>query len=190
MPSKKLTSEEESALWQLARQRLALKQLKPTVSSELVTRFRAQLPARQEDDTLEALIRRASSNSQSTAEIKTFKPKPTKQFKPLAEFMRFAADTHEDEIPLPDAESVLESVDGRFRLRITAINDHIDIFIQALGFAADEFANSCIGLFDPSDKNRPITIMTLDQDGDGHSQVKNTLNLRRALLKPVIVLVE
>lgn len=190
VPSKKLTTEEEVALWLHARQRLMLIQLKPRVSSDLVARVRAQLPPRQENETIGDLIRRASSNTQSTAEVKAFKPKPIKQFEPLAEFVRFAADTHEAEMPLPDAESALESVDGRFRLRITAIGDRIDIFIQALGFTADEFAHRTIGLANPSDENNPIAVITLDHDGDGNCQVKDTPDLRRALLRPVIVLIE
>ena len=190
MPSKKLTGEEETALWQLARRRLGLKTLRPKVSAKLVDRLRAQLPTQQKDETIGDLIRRASSKARSTANVTPFNPKPSKQFKPLAEFVRLAADTGDTEIPLPAPESALESVDGRFRLRVTTLNGRIDIFIQALGFAADEFANCCIGLADPSDENEPIAIMTLDQDGDGNCQITDTPRLRRALLKPVVVLVE
>ncbi len=190
MPDKKLTNEEQAALWQLARQRLESKKLKPTISSELVDRLHTQLPTQQKDETLGDLIRRSSTSTRPTAEIKQFKPKPSKRFKPVAEFIRLAADSHDTEMPLPHPESVLESENGQFRLRVTVINGRIEILIQALGFAADQFANRCIGLADPGDENVLIAEITLDQDGDGSCQVEDTPRLRHALLKPLIVLVE
>jgi hypothetical protein len=190
MPDKKLTSEEQAALWQLARQGLESKNLKPAISSELANRLCTQLPVQQKDETLGNLIRRASTRTRSMAEVKQFKPKPSKRFKPVAEFMRLAADSHDTEMPLPDPESVLESADSQFRLRVTAINGRIEILIQVLGFAADQFANCCIGLADPGNENVLIAEITLDQDGDGSCQVEDTPRLRRALLKPLIVLVE
>lgn len=190
MPDKKLTSEQQAALWLLARQRLELKNLKPAISSEFADRLRTQLPVQQKDETLGNLIRRASTHTRPTAEVRPFKPKSSKRYKPVAEFMRLAADSHDTEMPLPDPENVLESADSQFRLRVTVINGRIEILIQALGFAADQFANCCIGLADPSDENMLIAEITLDQDGDGSCQVEDTSRLRRALLKPLIVLVE
>ena len=188
MPDKKLTNEEQAALWRLARQRLELKKFTPTVSSELVDRLRTQLPAQQKDETLGDLIRRASTRT--TAEIKPFKPKPAKRYTPLTEFLRLAADSHNPEMPLPLPENILESADGQFRLRVSLVNDRIEIFIQALGFAADQFANCCIGLADSGNENELIAEITLDQDGDGSCQIEDTPRLRRALLKPVFVLIE
>jgi hypothetical protein len=188
VPDKRLTSEDEAALWQLARRLLALKKLKPSVSSDLADRLRTQLPARQKGETLGDLIRRASARDQPTAQIKPFRTKPVKRFKPLAEFVRLAADTHDAEMPLPEPDSALESADGRFRLQVTATGDHIDISIQVLGFAADELAHSQIGLADPRDVNEVVAIMTLDEDGDGQCKIEDSSRLRRALLKPVIVL--
>jgi len=186
---RKLTNDEEAALWRLARRQLEIEKLEPAVSSELADRLRAQLPARRENETLGDLIRRASANTRSTAEVKSFKPKSTRRYKPLAEFVRLAADTGETELPLPDPASELESADGRFRLRVMATDDGIDIYIQALGFAADEFANCRIGLAGPDDGDEPVAVVTLDQDGDGNCRIEDTPRVRRALLKPVIVLV-
>ena len=69
MPDRKLTNEEEAALWRLARRQLRMKKLEPAVSPELVDRLRAQLPARKENETLGDLIRRASTNTRATAEV-------------------------------------------------------------------------------------------------------------------------
>lgn len=190
MLNNKLTNEEQAALWQLARQRLQLKKLKPAVSSELVNRLRSQLPTQQENETLGDLIRRVSSNTSSTVELKPFKAKPTKHYKPLTEFVRLAADSHDTEMPLPIPESALESADGQFRLRITEINGRINIVIQTLGFAVDQFANSCIGLVDSSDETNIIAEIKLDQDGDGSCLLEDTQQLRQALLNLLIVLVE
>ncbi len=184
----KLISEEQTALWRLARQRLELKQLTPTVSSDLVDRFRTQLPTQLKDETLGDLIRRSST--QSKVEIKPFKPKATKQFKPLTEFIRLAADSHDTDMPLPYPESELESADGQFRLKVTESNSLVNIVIQALGFAADQFANRSIGLVDPNDETKLIAEIILDQDGDGSCQLDDSQNLRRTLLNPVIVLID
>ncbi len=191
MTNKKLNNDEQVALWQLARQRVELKRIKPAISSELVGRLRAQLPIQKKDESLGDLIRRASSsNIQSPVEIKPFKPRSARQYKPLTEFIRLAADSDDTALSLPDPETVLESADGQFRLRVTLINNRIEILIQALGFAADQYANCCIGLTEPGDENQIVAEITLDQDGDGSCQVEDTKRLRRALLKPFIVLVE
>ena len=140
MSDKKLTDTEEVTLWQQARQRLAVKKLKSAFSPKMVDRLRAQLPKKQENETIGDLIRRASKQTQASGEIIPFAPKQIRRYKPLAEFVRLAADTSESEIPLPDPKSALESPDGRFRLRVIAKTDGIEILVQALGFAADQFA--------------------------------------------------
>ncbi len=190
MSDEKLTDQEEIVLWRRARDFLMEKKLKSTVSSRLVGRLRAQLPAKEKDETIGELIRRSSARASGSGEVVAFKPKPKRLFKPLTEFVRLAADTSDAEIPLPGPESPLESADGRFRLSITVENQSIDIFIQALGFAADEFANCRIGLANPNDDNEPIAVVTLDSDGDGRCQMDDTPGARRALLRPVILLMD
>ena len=184
-----LTPEEEKALWEQARRCLALTQTKPTVPADWVDRLQAQLPPKQQNETIGDWLRRASAESVDThADVLPFRPKPSRRLTPLTEFVRLAADSSESEPELPG--SALESSDGRFRLRVLADTHGVTIFIEALGLATDQFAHSCIGLLNPEDSREPVFTIDLDQDGDGHCRIEDTPVLRRALLNPVILLVE
>lgn len=186
-----LTLNEEKALWEQARRCLMLRQTKPTVSADLADRLQAQLPARQQDEGIGDWVRRAStSTTNANTNVLPFRPKASRRLTPLTEFVRLAADSSGSTLSLPSG--ALESSDDRFRLRVLADSESSDvtIFIEALGLAADQFAHSCIGLLDSDNTNEPILTVDLDQDGDGQCQIGDTPILRRALLNPVIVLVE
>lgn len=193
MGDKKLCKEEEAMLWEQAGRRLSAVASKPQVTSRLVDRLFGQLPNKRDNETIGDLIRRASAEShvsQPGSNIRTLSPRSSKRFKPLSEFVRLAADTSGPGIPLPDPDCDLESPDGRFRLKISADRGKIHITVQALGFAADEFANHCIGLAGPQGNDGPIVIFQLDQDGDGSCAIIDSDSARQALLRPAIWLME
>ncbi len=186
-----LTPAEEEALWEQARLCLSLTQTKPAISTALVDRLHAQLPPKQQDENMGDWLRRASTGTvDTTADVLPFRPSSSssRRLTPLSEFVRLAADSSGSELSLPD--SALESSDGRFRLRVLADSSGVTVFIEALGLAADQFAHSCIGLLNPDNTDEPLLTIDLDQDGDGHCRIEDTPALRRALLNPVILLIE
>lgn len=184
-----LTLREEKALWEQARHCLAFQQTKPAVATNLVNRLQAQLPTKQQGETMGDWLHRASTATTDTrADVLPFRPKSSRRLIPLTEFVRLAADSSGSEPELPSG--ALESSDGRFRLRVLADTSGVTIFIEALGLATDQFANSCIGLLNPENAHEPIFTVDLDQDGDGHCRLEDTPDLRHALLNPVILLVE
>lgn len=67
-------------------------------------------------------------------------------FTPVTEVVPLTTTTDMTEPELPDPGRPLESVDGRFRVWAEEENGKIRITIEALGLAADEFANKRIGI--------------------------------------------
>jgi hypothetical protein len=66
----------------------------------------------------------------------------------------------------------------------------VSIAVQALGLATDEFANRTLGIAGAGADAEPVALLQLDEDGDGSVRLPDSPELRRALLKPVIGLVE
>ncbi|MCP4406514.1 MAG: hypothetical protein GY807_01895 [Gammaproteobacteria bacterium] len=183
---------EELAIWHELERLLTIMSVDKPMSKDEVRRLLAQLPPRIDKETVGDRIRRMSQNSESRAVA----------FMPLADIDRMAADSSQEEIPLPDPGRALESNDGRFRLSITSKENKIHILIEALGFAADDFANKRIGLVGKGDwypgsggavrlsRDDLVAIIKLDQDGDGEGLIDDRKELRQALLHPVIGVVE
>ena len=113
------------------------------------------------------------------------------RFTPLTEIVRLAADSAgvSREVPLPDPGRAIESADGRFRLTIAAEAGGIRVGVQALGLASDLFANRRIGLAGPGGAE-PLAVIPLDGDGDGECRLDDRAEVRRALLRPVIGLID
>jgi hypothetical protein len=187
-----LAPEEARALWREARRRLALVDLDPPVTRDRIDRLLAALPPRQPGEDLGGWLRRAGGAEQRpSAEILTFPGAGRVRFTPLTEIVRLAADSAgvSGEVPLPDPGRAIESADGRFRLTIAAEAGGIRVGVQALGLAGDLFANRRIGLAGAGGAS-PLAAIALDGDGDGECRLDDRPDVRRALLRPVIGLID
>lgn len=192
MPNQTLSDAEALTLWREAERRLRLVDVEPPLSMATVDRLLDTLGPRRSNESLGDWLQRGQAPSTTTterpsAEIIPFNPR-RQRFTPVAEIVRLAADTSGPEIPLPTRE--LETADGRFRLRVTLEGDQVVLDVQALGLASDEFAGRTIGLAATDAGEPPIALLQLDEDGDGTVRLPDTDELRQALLKPVLGVVE
>ncbi|MCP5420168.1 MAG: hypothetical protein H6969_06720 [Gammaproteobacteria bacterium] len=169
----------------------------PPLSKQEAAQFVAQLPTRQGDETLGDRIRRAARNQRIASSNVIYI-----NFRPLIAIQRLAADSGEV-APLPDPGRPLKSADGRFRLWITAVSGMLQLTIEALGFASEEFAGRRLALAAAGAwseqameqnvqlrRDAVIAEWTLNEDGDGECKIPDSLETRQALLRPVIGLVE
>ncbi len=198
MTDRKLSDTEALELWQRAERRLRLIDTEPPVAFAEVDALLKVLGPRERDEALDAWLKRARTPAPApalaerpSAEIIPFSPQFSarrQRFTPVAEIVRLAADSAGRGIPLPTRE--LESADGRFRLKVTREADQVVIAVQALGFAADEFAGRTLGLASATAAAVPLAVLQLDDDGDGSVRLPDSDELRRALLNPVLGLIE
>jgi hypothetical protein len=188
MTKRKLTEAQVLDLWREAAQRLRLVDREPALTAARVDGLLQLLgPRPQGESVAEWLTRRRTAGSERTsAQIIPFNPR-RHRFIPVAEITRLAADSGGTGIPLPARE--LETADGRFRLSVVLVGAQIVITVQALGPAADDFAGRTIGLAG-SGAAAPLAVLQLDGDGDGRVHLPDTPELRQALLRPVIGLIE
>jgi hypothetical protein len=190
MTDHKLSPAEALALWREAERRLRLVDREPPLTMAKVDGLRQLLGERRTDESLADWLLRARKEAREerpSAQIIPFSPR-RQRFVPVAEITRLAADSAGSEIGLPVRE--LETADGRFRLAVTAEGDQLLIGLQALGHAADEFAGRAIGLASAEAGAEPVAVLQLDGDGDGQTRLPDSPELRRALLRPVLGLVE
>ena len=192
--TRKLSDTEAEELWRIAEQRLRLVDREPPVAPSQVDALLQTLGPRRREESLGEWLQRARAPQaeapRPSAEIIPFSARfnaRRQRFTPMAEIVRLAADSG-GEIALPARE--LETADGRFRLKVTGEGDQVVIELQALGLAADEFAGKTIGLAPAAEAAEPIALLALDDDGDGRVRLPDEPALRRALLKPVLGLVE
>jgi hypothetical protein len=177
-------------LWREAERRLRLVDREPPLTMAKVDGLRQVLGERRADESLADWLLRARSETRQprpSAQIIPFSPR-RQRFVPVAEITRLAADSAGSEIGLPVRE--LETADGRFRLAVRAEGDQLLIELQALGHAADEFAGRSVGLASAEPGAEPVAVLQLDSDGDGQARLPDSPALRRALLRPVLGLVE
>lgn len=165
------TNDELHELWREAQRRLRLVDTEPPVSTERIEQLLNHLPERAPGEHLRDWLAHTQPRSQ-----------------PI-EFLRWAADTSDGDAPLPDPDSSLESEDGRFRLNLSSSDGHIHITLQALGFAADEFAHKQMGI-STSDRATPLAVIVLDEDGNGTVSIEDSQQAREVLLKPEIRVLE
>ena len=192
--TRKLSDTEAEELWRMAEQRLRLVDREPPVAPSQVDALLQILGPRRREESLGDWLQRSraprAEAARPSAEIIPFSPRfnaRRQRFTPMAEIVRLAADSG-GEIALPARE--LETADGRFRLKVTGEGDQVVIALQALGLAADEFAGKTMGLAPAAGGAEPIALLALDEDGDGRVRLPDDPALRRALLKPVIGLIE
>lgn len=190
MTEHKLPQAEALALWREAERRLRLVDREPPLAMAKVDGLRQLLGQRRADESLADWLLRARNEAREarpTAQIIPFSPR-RQRFTPVGEITRLAADSGGPGIGLPLRE--LETADGRFRLAVRAEGDQLLITLQALGHAADEFAGRLMGLSGSEPGDEPLAMLRLDDDGDGQARLPDSPELRRALLRPVIGLVE
>jgi len=192
--TRKLSDTEAEELWRMAEQRLRLVDREPPVALSQVDALLQTLGPRRREEALGDWLQRSrapqAEAARPSAEIIPFSPRfnaRRQRFTPMAEIVRLAADSG-GEIALPSRE--LETADGRFRLKVSGEGDQVVIELQALGLAADEFAGKTLGLAPATGGAEPIALLALDEDGDGRVRLPDDPALRRALLKPVIGLIE
>jgi hypothetical protein len=196
MTDRKLSDAEALALWRRAEQRLRLLDAEPPVKIDQVDALLRVVGPRRPGEALGDWLMRSqapqtTASERPSAEIIPFSaPFSAKRqrFTPVAEIVRLAADSAGSEVALPSRE--LETADGRFRLKVTSAGDQVLIEIQALGLAADEFAGRTIGLAPADGAPDPVAVLELDADGDGRVRLSDGPELRIALLKPVIGVIE
>ncbi|HSA80298.1 MAG TPA: hypothetical protein VLE23_05715 [Geminicoccaceae bacterium] len=196
MTDRKLSDAEALHLWRRAEQRLRLLDTDPPIAQDQVDALLQVLGPRRQDESLADWLLRsrtpqAAAIDRPSAEIIPFSPKfsaKRQRFTPVAEIVRLAADSAGSEVALPSRE--LETADGRFRLKVSSARDQVLIEIQALGLAADEFAGRTIGLAPADGAPDPVAVLELDADGDGRIRLPDSPELRVALLKPVIGVIE
>jgi hypothetical protein len=190
MTENNLSQAEALTLWREAERRLRLVDREPPLTMAKVDGLRQLLGQRRADESLAEWLLRARSEAREerpSAQIIPFSPR-RQRFVPVAEITRLAADSAGSEIGLPVRE--LETADGRFRLAVRAEGDQLLIELQALGHAADEFAGRSVGLASAEPGAEPVAVLQLDGDGDGQARLPDSPELRRALLRPMLGLVE
>ena len=192
MTEAKRSAADLEVLWRRAEQRLRLTDIEPPLSWSRVDAVRKALGPRHPGESLRGWLQRARAGAPVARPAAEVAPliafDPTRQrFVPLAGITRLAADSAGTEIELPTRE--LESSDGRFRLRVEPAGGEVVIMLQALGLASDDFAGKRLGLAS-AEAPQPFAVIALDEDGDGSVALPDTATLRRALLQPVIGLIE
>ncbi len=169
--------------WQEAYNRLMLVDIEEPVSEQTVDLFLEELPKRLETEDYSSWLTRGKK----LAKIVAF---PTLKFSYLTDVQRLAADTRKTNDALP--EKPLLSSNKQFRITVTEIPENkVKLMVEALGLASSKYAHKLIGISAENNKDDLITVLHLDEDGEGvDDTLENTPTLRQALLRPVISLIE
>ncbi|MCK4494097.1 MAG: hypothetical protein KAU26_08585 [Methylococcales bacterium] len=170
-------------VWQEAYQRLMLVDKERPVSEETVDNFLASLPKRLLDESFLNWIKRG----QKLNKILSF---PTLKFRYLTDVQRLAADTRKTQDALP--EKSLLSCNKQFRLTFQILaNNKLCLKVEALNLASSRYAYRFIGIAGNNSKDDLITMIRLNEDGEGMDEsLENSSIVRQALLRPVIALIE
>jgi hypothetical protein len=131
-----------------------------------------------------AIVEEAPATSSPTSDNVTSLADYRQRFRPVATFVRLAADSAGPDIGLPSRP--LETEDGQFRLKATAEDDGLHVEIQALGMASSDWSGRRMGLSSSADDQPLLAIFTFDEDGDATVLIDDTPANRQALLRPMI----
>ncbi len=168
--------------WQAAYRRLLLVDTEKPVTETQVDDFLQNLPKRLECEDYGQWLKRG----RRLAKVIAF---PKIRFQSVTDVQRLAADTRILEDALP--KKPLLSRNKLFRLTVDEIGtDKIKLLVEALGRASNKYAHRLIGIAGEHGKDDLICIMRLDADGEASEELENTASVRRALLHPVIGLIE
>jgi hypothetical protein len=186
-----LPEDEELALWRLAKRRLQAVHLGGGVDRERIETLRQALPSRTTGESVTDWVRRASGKAEApkgevAGNVVALAPK--KRLRPVAEIVRLAADSFGEEPQLPDPNRPIETPDGQFRLTIRAQDGGIAVILSALGLASELYAGKNVVIADTD--HEIVADLYLNEDGDGAAVIEDSLTTRKALLRPVICLVE
>lgn len=168
--------------WEEAYKRLTIVDTEPPISEQTIDTFLAKLPKRFTDEDYINWLFRASK----LAKVVDFY---SLKFNYLTDVQRLAADTRKTKDALP--EKSLLSKNKQFRITIEELpNNKVKLTLEALGLASSKYAKKLIGISAENHKDNLITILHLDEDGEGVDIIENTAVLRQTLLRPVISLIE
>ena len=168
------------ALWQEAYRRLILVESEFYAPETIVNRVLDALPLRLPNESYRDWFNRG----QRIGKVIAF---PQIKFQPSTDYQRLAASSEsEDALPVKP----LLSSDKRFRLTIEAlVGNKLRIKLEALGLAGNRYAGCLMGIAGGNSKDNLISLIHLDEDGEGSDDLDNTLALRLALRTTVIRLV-
>jgi hypothetical protein len=182
MTTSKLTPKQRLARWREAHVLLGGINFMPDNEAK-ITEILCRLPKRLPNEELDTWLLRSRSITQKTGAV--IIPFPHPRFMPVTEFVRRAASSDANPYPLPD-NGPLESIDSRFRLTVNKHDEWLTITIEALGLAADDYANCLFGLSSTKALENVIVTVKLDADGDGEFQILDEESVRKTLLNPII----
>lgn len=166
--------------WQSVCDRLLIIEAEHLIPEKKVDDFLAALPLRFPDESYMDWLKRG----QKLAKVIPF---PRINFRYITEVQRLAAKT-KDGLP----EKALTSNNGQFRLTIKELEQNkLKLTVEALNVASSKYANRLIGIAGESNKDNLISLIYLNEDGEGCDEsLENTPAIRQALLRPVIALIE
>ena len=147
----------------------------PLPSADEVEQVFSALPKRHTQESLPDWLKRAAGGGAA------------RRLTVLTEFQRWAAGSAEEAYPLPTVPMV--SLDEAFRLTTTLLGGLISLRVEALGFAAFDYAGRTIGLALP-DGSDTLVEFELDENGNGEETVEDDEPARLALVHPRLLLVE
>lgn len=156
---KQISDADKARLWLRAWHELHSK-MELDISREDINEVFANLPQRLPDERLSDWLQR-------------------KKYIVEADFMRMAASSGNDLLALPPGD--LET--DRFRLTIEEKENELELRVQAIGLAIDEFANTAFVLCDAQTATE-ITRISLDYKGFARVSIADTQQVRKALLHP------
>ena len=187
MTEQPLTAAELEALWRYAANRLSLVDLEPAVSEDKINGVVNLVGTRPDGLAISAWLKGKaqdkealpsdSNNVLSLADHRT-------GFRPVATFVRLAADSAGTDVGLPSRS--LEPSDGQFRLSFNASEQGLCLTLQALGIASADWSGRRMGLAGATDDQPIVAIFTFDEDGDATVLVEDTPWHRQALLSTII----
>lgn len=169
--------------WEEANRRLQYIEAElPIPKSSLETLF-ANLPLRMPRESFGDWFKRAYKLAQII-------PFPKIKFVYQAEFIRLAADSQDSVDALPDIP--LFSTNEEFRLQVESMADgRLRLRVEALGMAFSRVANKRIAISGGDNKDFIISLIQLDNEGEGLDEtLEDTPAIREALLRPVIAIIE
>jgi hypothetical protein len=183
-------------VWITLWNRLHMLRAEPLPSPDEADRLLQALPPRNPDETFRDWLRRAetsSSGSNVVAFPSRFKsgvavPFARPRFSALTAIERLAASSQAEAYPLP--EGPMLTPDGAFRLRVAKIGDELELRVEGLGADAFEYAGCCIGISVSESVEDVIAFVYLDDIGDGVTRVADSAEVRAALARPVLGLLE
>lgn len=169
-------------LWQIVYRRLLLIDAERPVAQSATAELLAALPLRLPDESYLAWLKRG----QKLAQVIPF---PRLNFRYITDVQRLAADTRASNDALPD--KALLSTNKQFRLTIAELPDQkLKLTVEALGNASSRYAGQLIGIAADASKDSLISLIQLDELGEGFdASLENSPALRLALLRPVLALI-